>query len=296
MYDLKLSTRIQGIILFVIFIGSSWILYSSIFYIQFDEIILSKNKTISALNDNLIVAKEDQKKLGNLEEKYATTMEAFLSNTSNNLNNLERIILSTGLNTDELIGRSLSSIPSGGPFIPETSEETELLSLKIKPKKNKSAEKRVNDNIKRLESVQNIMPSIPLAAPLDYYWVSSNYGKRKDPINGKKSLHHGIDLVAQTSTKIMSTASGIVTFAGKRSKYGKLVEIDHGYGIKTRYGHLNKIIVKKGEIVDFRQEIGRLGSSGRVTGPHIHYEVLYDYKALNPARFINAGKNVFKKG
>ena len=83
---------------------------------------------------------------------------------------------------------------------------------------------------------------------------------------------------------------------GKRSKYGKLVEIDHGYGIKTRYGHLNKIIVKKGEIVDFRQEIGRLGSSGRVTGPHIHYEVLYDYKALNPARFINAGKNVFKKG
>ena len=128
------------------------------------------------------------------------------------------------------------------------------------------------------------MPSIPLAAPLDYYWVSSNYGKRKDPINGRNALHYGIDLIAQTSTKIMATTSGIVTFSGKRSKYGKMVEIDHGYGIKTRYGHLHKITKKKGEVVAFREEIGKLGSSGRATGPHLHYEILKGGRQINPLR------------
>ena len=138
----------------------------------------------------------------------------------------------------------------------------------------------INNNIKRLEALQNIMPSIPLVSPLDYYWVSSNFGKRKDPINKRNAMHYGIDLVAQTSTSIMATAPGIITFAGIRARYGKMVEVDHGYGIKTRYGHLHKITKKKGEEVDFQEEIGKLGSSGRVTGPHIHYEILYDYKTI----------------
>ena len=89
-----------------------------------------------------------------------------------------------------------------------------------------------------MHALQNIVHSIPLVAPLDYYWVSSNFGKRIDPINKKKATHYGIDLVAQTSTIIMASASGIVTAAGKRANYGKMVEIDHGYGLVTVYGHL----------------------------------------------------------
>ena len=141
-----------------------------------------------------------------------------------------------------MIRRSIRDVPAGGPFIPDISEEkNSLFKFKTRPDLKKSNSNQVNNNIKRLEALQNIMPSIPLAAPLDYYWVSSNYGKRKDPINGKSALHYGIDLVAQTSTKIMATASGIVTFSGNRSRYGKMVEVDHGYGMKTRYGHLHKI-------------------------------------------------------
>ena len=293
-YSINLNSKVQGSILFLIIIVLSWGVYSSFFFVKFDEIIYSKNEKINALNDNLIIAKKDQKTLKGLTKKYKDTMGIFLENTENNLEDLETTIKLTGLKVDDLVFRSFSSLePVGGPFVPDE-EEKSIFKIRPKPKKKQSSEKKVNNKIKRLEILQNIMPSIPLSSPLDYYWVSSNFGKRKDPINGKEALHHGIDLVAQTSTVIMSTAAGMVTFSGKRSKYGNMVEIDHGYGIKTRYGHLKKISVKKGEIVDFRQEIGKLGSSGRVTGPHVHYEVLYDYKALNPAKFINAGKSVFK--
>ena len=294
-YNVRLSTKIQGFILTFTIICCSWVLYSSIFYVQFDELIAVKNKKISDLTDNLLLAKKDQKKLGKLEKDYETTMTVFLENTETNLKTLEKTISLTGLDPNQLVGRSIRDIPVGGPYIPEIKENKNIFSLRTKPKKIQTSNK-VNNNIRRLEALQNIMPSIPIIAPLDYYWVSSNFGKRKDPINKRNAIHYGIDLVAQTSTKIMATAAGIVVFSGERAKYGMMVEVDHGYGIKTRYGHLHKISKKKGEVVEFREEIGKLGSSGRATGPHVHYEILYDYKAFNPAKFINAGKSVFKKG
>ena len=294
-YNINLSTRTQSVMLFFMIVALGWMIYSSLFYVNFDNLIAKKNQRISDLTDNLIVAQKDQKKLGKLEKSYEKTMGVFLENTEINLKNIEKTISSSGLNPNELVGRSIRDIPAGGPFIPEVNENENTYFFKIKPNKDKPSNK-VNVYLKRLEALQNIMPSIPLISPLDYYWVSSNYGKRKDPINKRNAMHYGIDLVAQTSTVVMATAPGIVTFAGKRSKYGNVVEIDHGYGIRTRYGHLFSISKKKGEIVDFRQEIGKLGSSGRATGPHVHYEILYDYKALNPAKFINAGKNIYKEG
>jgi len=279
-YSIRLSTKIQGFLLSSLIIIGGWIVYSSLFYVKFDELITLKNKKISELNDNLYVAKKDQEKLGQLEKEYATTISVFLESTENNSKTLEKTITEAGLDPNELVKKFYGDIPRGGAFIPETDEKRNELT--------------VENKLQKLEALQNIVYSIPLVAPLDYYWVSSNYGRRKDPINGKYATHYGIDLVAQTSTIIMATAAGIVSATGKRANYGRMVEIDHGYGIKTRYGHLHKINKKKGEMVDFREEIGRLGSSGRVTGPHLHYEVLYDYKPQNPAKFINAGKNVFK--
>ena len=281
-YSIKLSTNIQGFILSFITIIGVWIVYSSMFYVKFDELIILKNKTISELNDNLYIAKKDQEKLDKLEKEYSTTISVFLESTENNSETLKKTIAETGLDYDELLERSFREAPRGGTFIPEIDEDETSNELIIESK------------LQEVHALQNIVHSIPLVAPLDYYWVSSNFGKRIDPINKKKATHYGIDLVAQTSTIIMATAAGIVSATGKRANYGRMVEIDHGYGIKTRYGHLHTISKKKGEMVDFREEIGRLGSSGRVTGPHLHYEVLYDYKPLNPAKFINAGKNVLK--
>jgi murein DD-endopeptidase MepM/ murein hydrolase activator NlpD len=93
---------------------------------------------------------------------------------------------------------------------------------------------------------------------------------------------------------VWSTAPGTVTFVGRRGPYGRLVEIDHGYGLVTRYGHLRKILVKKGESVGFRHKIGIMGSTGRSTGRHVHYEVLFEGKPQDPAKFMKAGKYVFK--
>ena len=280
MYGIRFSTKIQGFILSSLIIMVGWIVYSSLFYVKFDELIYIKNKKIFVLNNNLDVARKDQERLGQLEKEYAKTTSLFLDSTENNSQTLEKTISEAGLDPNELIKRSSGDAPRGGAFIPETSKM--------------SKEEIIENKLQKLEALQNIITNIPLVAPLDYYWVSSNYGRRKDPVNKKYAMHYGIDLVAQTSTLIMATASGIVTAAGRRANYGKMVEIDHGYGLKTRYGHLHKINKKKGEIVAYREEIGRLGSSGRVTGPHLHYEILYDYKPRNPAKFINAGKNVFK--
>ena len=280
MYGIRLSTKIQGFILSSLIIMGGWIVYSSVFYVKFDELITLKNKKISVLNDNLDVAKKDQETLGKLQKEYATTTSLFLDSTENNSQTLEKTIIEAGLDPNELVKRFTGDTPRGGAFVPETGEETK--------------EQFIKNNLQKLEALQNIISTVPLISPLDYYWVSSNYGRRKDPVNKKNAMHYGIDLVAQTSTIISATAAGIVTASGKRANYGTMVEIDHGYGLKTRYGHLHKVNKKKGEIVDFREEIGRLGSSGRVTGPHLHYEVLYDYKPQNPAKFINAGKNVFK--
>ena len=107
-------------------------------------------------------------------------------------------------------------------------------------------------------------------------------------------MHYGVDLAGWTGATIYSTAPGKVVFASRKGRYGKLVEIDHGFGLRTRYAHLRKILVKTGQQLVHRQKIGLLGSTGRSTGPHVHYEVRFEGKPLNPRKFIMAGRYVFK--
>ena len=115
----------------------------------------------------------------------------------------------------------------------------------------------------------------PLSPPLDQYSVSSHFGKRRDPINRRWAMHYGIDLGGVLRTSVYATAPGVVRYAGRKGKYGRLVEINHGKGFRTRYGHLHKILVKRGQKVDYRTKIGLLGNSGRSTGTHLHYEIIH---------------------
>ena len=107
-------------------------------------------------------------------------------------------------------------------------------------------------------------------------------------------IHEGIDMVGKLRSEVLATAPGTVIFAGWKGGYGRVVEIDHGLGIKTRYAHLYSIEVKVGDEVDYRQMIGKLGSSGRSSGPHVHFEVRYGDKPLDPMGFLKAGRYVFK--
>lgn len=146
-----------------------------------------------------------------------------------------------------------------------------------------------------LAAIYKALQNVPLSSPLIVSRrFTSGFGIRRDPINGKYSRHNGIDFAAPWASPVTATADGVVHFSGTRSGFGRVVEINHGNGFITRYAHLNRRSVKTGQKVSLHDKIGELGSSGRSTGPHVHYEVLYKGKPLNPRRFIEAGRYVFE--
>ncbi len=128
----------------------------------------------------------------------------------------------------------------------------------------------------------------PTGRPIKKGWISSYYGKRTDPISGKKAYHDGIDFAGKRGSEVVAVASGVVTWSGKRYGYGKMVEINHGNGLVTRYAHNQDNLVKVGEKVRKGQSIARMGSSGRSTGPHVHFEVLRNGRTVNPIKYVRA--------
>ena len=122
--------------------------------------------------------------------------------------------------------------------------------------------------------------------PVETGWPSSSYGVRKDPFNGNPRMHRGLDFASAEGNPVIATGAGIVTFADRRGAYGKLIEIDHGGGIRTRYAHMSRIDVQVGDVVTRGQRIAAVGSTGRSTGPHLHYEVLENGRHVNPSAFV----------
>lgn len=132
----------------------------------------------------------------------------------------------------------------------------------------------------------------PSGPPVVEGYESSPFGMRIDPFTGELSFHPGIDFAGPEGEPVKAVAAGVVTWAGPRAGYGNMVEIDHGNGYSTVYGHSEEILVHVGEVVKKGQEIALLGSTGRSTGPHVHFEVLYNGKPVNPAKFVNSAGRV----
>lgn len=123
--------------------------------------------------------------------------------------------------------------------------------------------------------------------PINKGWMSSRYGMRTDPFTGRLAWHAGVDFAGKTGSDIVSVASGVVTWASKRYGYGLLVEVNHGNGYKTRYAHCKEAIVKVGDVVRKDQVLALMGSSGRSTGPHVHFEVYKNGRTVDPAAYIH---------
>ncbi len=147
--------------------------------------------------------------------------------------------------------------------------------------------------INYLMQLEKFVNSIPLSSPLKDYSVSSGFGRRIDPMRNSLAMHTGIDLAGEYKSKVYSSAPGVVRFADTDGAYGRLIQVDHGSGIFTWYGHLDRILVRDGETVKRGQLIGLQGNSGRSTGTHLHYEVRISNQPVNPANFLEAGKYVF---
>jgi murein DD-endopeptidase MepM/ murein hydrolase activator NlpD len=130
---------------------------------------------------------------------------------------------------------------------------------------------------------ERVMPS---GRPVEEGWLSSRYGKRNDPFTGKQDFHSGLDFAGKKGSEVVAVADGVVSWAGKKSGYGQLIEINHGNGYATRYGHNQSHLVKVGDTVKKGQQIALMGSTGRSTGPHVHFEVLHHGKKVNPSGFI----------
>lgn len=132
---------------------------------------------------------------------------------------------------------------------------------------------------------RNILASTPAVRPANG-WVSSTFGYRTSPFTGRKTFHKGLDIANRQGTPIVATADGVVTFTGSKGNIGKLLIIDHGHGMVTKFGHLQKIIKKRGETVKRGDHVAYMGNTGKSTGPHVHYEVRLNGLPVNPSKYI----------
>lgn len=237
-------------------------------------------------------------RLNHLHAAQSDIIQNLKLRTDGSIEDAERIIAMTGLNVGKVLdgveagaqtsGTEGEGLGQGGPFV---------AALPNSPVTDGFAGTLVGLDTKlhRSEQLRRVLGSLPLISPIDSYSIASSYGRRTDPFTKKRALHKGLDLAARKNTPVRATAPGKVVFAGWNGKYGRMVEIRHGNGFKSRYGHLRKTLVTKGQQVDHRQKIGLLGSTGRSTGPHVHYEVWFNDRTMNPIKFIKAGKHVFKE-
>lgn len=185
-----------------------------------------------------------------------------------------RVLASAGVDVRHLFAEFGVNKGEGGPFIPAA--------------RGQPAEHALSPE--KLAALRAMVKVLPITAPLESYDVSSPFGVRGDPENGHAGFHTGIDLTAPYESPVYATAPGVVTFAGYRDDYGKIVEIDHGNGIATRYAHLHRYTVSVGQRVGTHSQIGNLGSTGRATGPHVHYEVVVNGEPQDPQKFFGLSR------
>ena len=143
-----------------------------------------------------------------------------------------------------------------------------------------------DDIIAILEQEKNIRDSTPSIRPLKGGYLSSRFGRRMDPFTGRISMHTGVDYRARTGSPVMATADGVVTMAKKNGSFGLMIEINHGNGFKTRYAHLSKMLVRRGSKIKRGEIIGLVGNTGRSTGSHLHYEVMFKKARRDPLHYV----------
>jgi murein DD-endopeptidase MepM/ murein hydrolase activator NlpD len=224
--------------------------------------------------------------LGHIGRYQETTIGSLESKIQDSEKSMRGAVADLGLSLDGLVGRPKATKPSavGGPFIPLRMNNVE------------NFQSRANYVIEEMDWLNDLRKSLnilPVRNPLQVdSEITSGFGGRADPFLGRSAFHAGIDFRGDIGDPVRATAEGIVSKAGRVGGYGNLVEVTHKNGFATRYGHLSAILVTIGQKIKAGQVIGRLGSTGRSTGPHLHYETRIAGDAVNPQRFVRAGKKL----
>jgi len=202
------------------------------------------------------------------------------------------VLMLTAVGTDNI----LASSNIGGPEVSMGSLTSSASDWSIGDQDFMTRIFQARARIAEMKYYEKVVDSLPLGEPVSVpYRYTSPYGIRVDPFTKRPSPHMGVDLAAYRDAPIVTTGPGSVSYAGARSGYGLLVEVDHGHGFKSRYGHLRSITVSKGDTIGIGDLVGRMGSTGRSTGDHLHYEVWYNGRPYDPNKFLKAGRYVHKE-
>ena len=221
-----------------------------------------------------------QSSLDRVESRQIATLNTLEERYDSKAKRIRGVL--TDLGMDKKAGGGLLAPATGGPFVPLTlrkdagSFERQLYRIHV-----------ARASVDRLTRTLGAVPvRKPIVGEID---LSSSFGVRSDPFLGRPAMHTGLDFRSGSGDPVRATATGTVESAGWNGGYGKMIEIDHGNGFSTRYGHLSEIEVKVGQQIKIGQTIGRVGSTGRSTGPHLHYETRIDGDAVDPQKFLRAG-------
>ena len=224
--------------------------------------------------------------LDRLRVTYARAVQITADMAGQRIQAAERSLGSIGLDPSRVVANSMKDKGQGGPFIPLGNSAASL---------GDGGLDTLVERMDRWTNVKMALQTVPLAEPLHVSWeVNSPFGARHDPLNNRTGIHEGVDMGAPYGTPVYATATGTVRMAGPFDRYGLTIDIDHGNGLSTRYAHLSRIKVAVGQKVTRSTVIGLLGSSGRSTGAHLHYEVRTSGAPHDPLRYISVGRDASK--
>ena len=200
----------------------------------------------------------------------------------------ERLAKSAGFKPQEFMfdqaparGGAVSTLPTYDLSLGDLSRQVDLLTRQMDDRTEKLG---ILDSLMIFDSAKKKL--LPSVIPVEGGWYSSNFGWRIDPFNGVRAFHEGMDFMAEIGTPAYAAAGGVVIYSDLHPQYGNMIEVDHGNGLITRYAHLSKRLAKIGDVVLSGGEIGQVGSTGRATGPHLHFEVRQNGAPLNPSHFL----------
>jgi murein DD-endopeptidase MepM/ murein hydrolase activator NlpD len=217
--------------------------------------------------------------LDNIDRKQIAVLNDMEERADSKTRRMRSVLSDLGVNPV----RTPTGATVGGPFVPLNPAKASASAFDRQLYRVNVARAQINQYLQTLVAV-------PLRKPvIGEVDMSSPFGMRMDPFNGRPAIHTGIDLRGEVGEPVHVTAAGRVSLAGREGGYGNMVEIDHGNGLATRYGHLSEIDVKVGQMVRIGETIGHIGSTGRSTGPHLHYETRVNGEAVDPQKFLRAG-------
>jgi murein DD-endopeptidase MepM/ murein hydrolase activator NlpD len=287
----KTAIHLFGAVLIAIFLVVGYIIYDyynlreTTAHLQNREVYLSsrmdeihlQRKQIQEFASEINALKGKLLALDNFEKKIRIIANLENTNESDN-------IFGVGGSIPDDLDAQLPLTEKHNSLMRDMHEQIEQLS-----RASGSQQEEFESLLRSLEDQQNLLASTPAIRPISRSvksWVTSKFGYRKSPFTGKREFHKAYDIASRKGTPILATADGVVTFSGKKGLLGNTIVIDHGHGMVTRYGHIHKLLKKRGDKVKRWETIALMGSTGRSTGPHVHYEVHLNGIPVNPEKYM----------